>query len=215
MAMAKYVQTLVENGADVNLKNHGQGLTPICIAIGNGRTEIFSYLVKKADLNVVDNKGFSPVSMAVQNGREDYLRELISHGSALSSDRSALRSAINAGSVKFLEILLQNGADPNLRGNIDDGLPLGRAIHYYSGSSGEDRLKYKEMAILLVENGAEISKRTKNGEATPEEFASRVDPELLVEIKAARERYFQKTPDDSVRKKTSQRVMQPKLGKEF
>ena len=43
---AGVVEVLVDRGADINLKSYSGG-TALCIATGNGRTEIAAYLESK------------------------------------------------------------------------------------------------------------------------------------------------------------------------
>ncbi len=74
---------------------------------------------------------------------------------------------------------MKSGANPNLRDVLDDALPLMGTIDFYKNSkTAKQKDDYKKMAVLLVENGAYVTKHTKDGEFSPKDFAKQVDEKL-------------------------------------
>jgi len=64
----KNVETLVENGANINAKNT-EGFTPLHEAAKEGREPVVEYLIsKKADVSLVDANGYNALDWAEQYG---------------------------------------------------------------------------------------------------------------------------------------------------
>jgi ankyrin repeat protein len=87
----------------------------------------------------------------------------------------ALQYAVESGDIKICELLVENGANPNLKDNI--GLTSLHSAVYH---------KKTKICKILVENGADVDAKDKNGE-TPLEMAKRHKHTDIVKIlKAAR-----------------------------
>ncbi len=84
-------------------------------------------------------------------------------------DASALHLAARYGQIKYVELLIENGADVNAQmRDGDHDLSSFTALHQCGEWPGE---KYLEVAKVLVKNGADLTLRNGKG-LTPREFAA-------------------------------------------
>ncbi|MBP5157123.1 MAG: ankyrin repeat domain-containing protein [Treponema sp.] len=106
------VKWLLENGADINAVSHDRGYTPVMDAVWRKNFEITEYLIEAgADLSVVSSDGQPILVLAVGNG--DY---------------------------KIVDLLLKNGANPDLQDS------MGMSARGYANlfkKNGIDRLMEK------------------------------------------------------------------------
>ncbi len=109
--------------------------------------------------------GFFPLGLAAFFGHSDTVKALIAAGADLnlhsreSMKVSALHSATAAGRLEIAQVLLANGANPNLKADQDF-----RPLHE---AAANGRLEFAE---ALLEAGADINARTADGK-TPVAFA--------------------------------------------
>jgi len=94
------VHALVAAGADVN-RDSADGSTPLLVAVQNGQYDIGRFLLDHgANPRQVNQKNWTPLYLAVAN-------------------RDALTTAVPApgkeGALDFIKLLLDRGADPNVR----------------------------------------------------------------------------------------------------
>ena len=94
------------------------GLTPLFIAILNGRFNIVNTLIEAgADINQVDNDGDSPLIVAVQHEKSDILQVLITAGADVQhvnkKRKSALMFASASGFLDIVQILIASKAKIN------------------------------------------------------------------------------------------------------
>ena len=115
----KWVEYFLNNGLDFNSKNHF-GITSLMSAILSDSDEALDFVLKKkaSDINAKDK--------------------------VLGS--TALYQAVNNKSFKKVEMLLKNGADPNIP-NTNKLSPLHIATH----------LNLEDTIILLLNNGADVN----------------------------------------------------------
>ena len=67
------VKCLIENGADINVKNH-MGWTPLHLAAGYGYLEIVKYLIEiGADFMATNKDGSTPLDVAIHQNRTDVI----------------------------------------------------------------------------------------------------------------------------------------------
>ncbi len=98
------LKILVENGANLELRNEF-GMTALYIAAWQGQPECLAMLIRAgADINTTDQWGNSPVAGICE----------------IEPKWEYAINTLDNGQLEALEILLQNGADPN--GKNDDGL---------------------------------------------------------------------------------------------
>lgn len=157
------VQTLIEEGADVNEKDMS-GRTALMIAANRGHTYVVQLLLERgADASVRDNNGFSALQAAESRGFQRIVSllkkfsaeqgqpetESMRNG-ALS--RSSLHRAVDEGDFTTLKSLISSGADVNARSS-DEWTPLMLAT-----------IKGHTMMVeALLKNGADSNARNRKG----------------------------------------------------
>ncbi len=94
------VRVLVAAGADVN-QISADGSSPLLVAVQNGFYPIAQFLMdNKANVNLTNNKGWSPLYLAVKNRNQEI---------------TAVPGPSTDGVLEFITLLLDRGADPNVR----------------------------------------------------------------------------------------------------
>lgn len=165
------VGVLLAAGADPNFLSPKMAVTPLIEAIESGQAELVRVLLAAgADLNLLDATGMSPLIKAIENGRDDIVKILfaasagsdagvVSDGSAsseggavrrganpnlIAAGNTPLTRAVQTGQPKMVELLLAQGADPNLMNEAGD-TPL-----LLAAQAGQ-----LEMVRLLLDRGAD------------------------------------------------------------
>ena len=138
------------------------GNTPLHLAAAAGKTNILSYLSSAGcDLRSCNTHGEYPLTLAARYGRNDTVKLLLQSCPAVKCDEmmtSALTAAVVAGQVETTEVLLSSGAPV-------DGEENEKPIHIAL------RMGHKEIVILLLQYGANLTFRTDRGN-TPLHLAS-------------------------------------------
>ncbi|CAI5526990.1 unnamed protein product [Closterium sp. Naga37s-1] len=105
------------------------GRTALHFAASKGHVDACRYMVEEigVPVDVKDDEGETPLMLAARDDHSDAATWLVQHGasvatSAEKSGAQAIHHAAGHGSVKILELLLDNGADPNAQS--DAGPPL-------------------------------------------------------------------------------------------
>ena len=159
------IKLLLERGADVNGRDK-EGGTALWYCVANsreGQREIFDLLIQKGA--IVDNRknsaGYSLADFAVSGGNFGILKDLIAKGAKLDiQDPKVMCQAAMFGSKEMLEYLLDAGGNPNAQSK--DGQSALICCFGYGGK-GKDCV---EKAKLLVERGADVNGRDKEGGET-------------------------------------------------
>lgn len=119
-------QTLIENGADINLEREGNH--PLLIAITNNHFEMTKFLIENgADLHVRDKDSETVLHVACDRGNTQILSLLIQSGSELDSkdkyDMTPLSIYLirQENKPELVKLLLENGASVNFVDNCGHG----------------------------------------------------------------------------------------------
>lgn len=120
------VKFLIDNGANIH-HQMSNGMSPLYCATLNGNYDVVHLLLKLgANVNVQHNE--TPLTAAARNGKERIriLELLINFGASVNhqipNGRTALFFACAFDHMDAVEFLLQKGADPNIRENINPKL---------------------------------------------------------------------------------------------
>jgi len=185
------VNALLKRGADVNAKER-RGQTALMWAAADGHTAVVELLIKAgADIHAtLPDSGFTPLFFAVREGRTGAALALLKAGADVNETMQprkptgkgprkgtgALILAVENGHFDLALALLEAGADPNdqrsgftalhamtwvrkpNRGDGDDGDP---------SPIGSGNLTSLQFIRKLVERGADVNARLKNGKGGP------------------------------------------------
>ena len=158
--LTKTVELLVQEGANVNAKDI-TGRTALFLAIEEGHKDIAEFLIDKgADVNAknpryrYNNRIIDPLTLATERGYANLVELMIGKGADVKMMGAALFPAIEDGNFEIVKILVDNGADLEVKDG--DGItPLIRAI-----KKGEGKL---DIAEYLVDKGADVNARSERG----------------------------------------------------
>lgn len=144
---------LIEAGSSVHTRDC-LGKTPLLRAASgefHGDAAFVRFvLARGADKDAKDNEGHTAVYEAAKAGHAEVLRELLSAGAAadVRTEKhkwTPLGQAARLNRFACVKMLLDHGADPNLKGHFDHA-PLAEAAHH--GNLG--------IVELLLDHGADI-----------------------------------------------------------
>ncbi len=179
------VKKMLENGADVNLVQHGEG-TPLTMSIRSGELKIAQLLMEKgANPNLGTESDGHPLWLAARKGDVALVQLLISKGADVNTkfpgDGSALIQASKKSNLEMVKVLVELNADVNMRVK-DDGNPLimaskagSLAVVEYLTSKGADvntevpgdetplinasEQGYLTIVKYLINQGADVNKK--------------------------------------------------------
>jgi len=151
---AAVAQLLLKAGADFRTPLPDSGFTPLFFAVREGRIEVVRALLKAgADVNEAmqprkttgksPRKGTSPLILAVENGHFDLALALLEAGADPNDQRSG-----------FTALHVMTWVRKPNRGDGDDGDP---------SPIGSGNLSSLQFVKQLVEHGADVNARLKNG----------------------------------------------------
>ena len=170
----KTVQKLVaRNGKLVNHSNN-KGWTPLHYAADNGNKKMVEYLLHKgAKVNARTNKGRTPAYIASSQNKPEVLELLIAKGADIDipagrTERTPLMRAAKKGFKPIVEILLNSGANVNIKSNSG-----WTALH----NAAEEG--YLEIVKLLVKRGGKSGIKNNIGDS-PQDVAKENGHEEIV-----------------------------------
>jgi ankyrin repeat protein len=110
---------LIANGADPNLTKDSDAQTPLSFAAESGDRELCEFLLDNgADINYMNNKKTTALSCSVVWGHYDLTKFFLSRGADVngkSYGETPLMNAVYEGNKEICELLIENGADVNIR----------------------------------------------------------------------------------------------------
>lgn len=157
-------RTLIEHGADVNAERRLYAepafplhyRTALFDAVRDADSEMVGFLLENgANPNVQDFVGYTPLSYAASTSDIEKVRLLLDHGAEINAHNCTNANPLSlAGNVEAARLLLERGADLEIRGNDTHASPL--LWHISCGG---------ELAItkLLVERGGNVNAQGMGG----------------------------------------------------
>jgi len=161
------VDELLRAGADINHKRRSHGWTPLTSAIFNraGKEMIKLLLDRGADVNAKDGHGYTPL-LTICTKKPDIpeiveiVQLILDAGADINAhgqgETTPLHAACSRGFYPTVKALLAAGADPNPQDEM-----CCTPIMAASRCAGKD---IGRIIQLLVESGADINARDKDGE---------------------------------------------------
>ena len=141
--------TLIRLGANVNMIDRN-GMTPTGYSIADGGGVETQFLLDHgADPNQKSKDGWSTLHNAIATHKENLISTIVKRGgdvNAFSDGRAELYTAAASGTLKTAELLLENGANPNIRTKEGGETPIFAAAR-----------QSKQMVKLLLDHGAKIN----------------------------------------------------------
>ena len=193
------VKEFLAAGTDVNAKDN-IGLTPLHVAASRGHKEIVELLISKgADLKEKYKDGTTPLDEAIVEKHTEIADLLRKHGGKSGAEDSihiaaktgnieAVKQHLAAGTdvnekandgvtplhfattKEIAELLIDNGADVNVKHGLSGSAPL-----HYAAYKG-----HKEIVELLIAEGADVNAKDEDG-GTPLHYAGTKEvTELLI-----------------------------------
>jgi len=167
--LTKTAKLLLENGASVDVRNKS-GQTPLHLASHQGLSGTVALLLKfGADVNAQDNDTMTPLHLVLESRRgndakiTNFSQLLLEHGASVhvgnKSGQMPLHLASHYGLLGVVALLLKFGADVDAQDN-DTMTALLFVLHSRRG----DDSQITKTAQLLLEHGASVHVRNKNGQ---------------------------------------------------
>jgi ankyrin repeat protein len=151
------VELLLEvRGIDPNLKDKDNGLSPLSVAVQNGRVEVVKIFLQdeRVEVNLEDHDGRTPLSLAAGSGSEGMVKLLLANEKVCkhinSQDKRcqqtpllwAARKSLT-GRAEVVKLLLGKGASPDSRDT-----ECGRTPLIWAAVNGN-----REMVATMLNNG--------------------------------------------------------------
>ena len=138
------MKLLIDNGANVNIRNIQRWETPIMVAIRTGNKDAYEYLLKyDIDFTIRNKEGENALFYAVRKSDKDALLESLKRGVSVNemndNGLTALYVAVSLKKKDIVAVLLEHNADPQ------------KEVHQSVGLAGQ--MKEREIQGLLTRSG--------------------------------------------------------------
>ena len=159
----------MKHDPDIDVQNN-DGQTALVNAIVQDHLDIAKLLLQhNANPNIYDNRGMTPLFFATTSKQLDIIKLLLQHGAdpdaVYDQGMTALAAAVDSNDIDIVNELLQHGADPNLYDIHIDDVRIPCAPLYVVTS--------KEIAKLLLDNGADVNMQDRMWGRTPLIYAAK------------------------------------------
>ncbi len=164
------VLLLISHGANVNAIADARNdyRTVLHYAVLGGNTEVVNLLIKqgaRVNYECPDLNKPSPLDLAILKGDVPILQLLLSAGAQVNASSSVIGSPLHVACSdninnrkEIVKILLESGADPNLKVyNDEDATQLRPALAEYLASNPEPS---EEIVVMLLRHGARVIMKT-------------------------------------------------------
>lgn len=163
---ADSVRRLLARGASPVAKDKN-GMTALMVAAYQGHKEAFKMLLDRypggVSVNIRDNKGRTALRWAAKGGNLPIVEMLLARGGLChivdSEGETPLMSAARAGNVNMAQAMLKTGKARVTAQGFD-----GRTALIWAMKGNRYGNSQLAMVRLLVDNGAEVNAKAKNGE---------------------------------------------------
>lgn len=160
-----HVKLLLEKGGEDMEALNKKGETVLFRAVSRGDKDIVQLLLDNGAHPLARPEGSdSPLHIAVQNDKKTILKFLLGKSRVgieepNSKGETPLYVACRKHHTSCMEVLLENGANPNAR-------PIGQESMLNLSVTGD----HKNIAKLLLQRGVDIEERNKNGETVRTQY---------------------------------------------
>jgi ankyrin repeat protein len=140
---------LIARGADINARSKN-GSTPLGDAASAGQLDsIRVLLAAKADPDNADNYGRTPMSYAAEGNNLEVVKILLAAKADPNGGKldAPLLCAVHKQNTVAAELLLQAGANPNVKGGMDWQVTIGNIMH--GGINPRDRAECTPLYLAI------------------------------------------------------------------
>ena len=147
----KFIQTLIDLGANVNAQRTDDKVTPLILSAGwNNFMAVYLLLDHGADANIVEADGCTPLHLAVIEGNQNLAKLFLEKNALVNSQNadgdSPLHTAVSNGFFDITKLLIKKGSNVNLQ-NKEGRTPL------FLGAKN----KHEQLIKLSIENEADVT----------------------------------------------------------